>query len=76
MVLRIEKAVLEENVIWKEVKQMMLYIGLIGACMVAILLAITKEGLNLKESDNKLNHLYEKHFKKNADNNTHTTVSH
>ena len=60
---------------------MIFYIGLIlgiviGACMVAILLAITKEGLNVNESDNKLNHLYKKHFKKNADNNTHTTVSH
>lgn len=60
---------------------MMFYIGLflgivIGACMVAILLVITKESLNVNTSDNKLNHLYKKHFKKNADNNTNTTVSH
>ncbi len=60
---------------------MMFYIGLalgivIGVCIVTILLAVTKEGVNVSEPDNKLNYLYRKHFKKNADDNAHTTVSH
>ncbi len=60
---------------------MMFYIGLtlgivIGVCIIVILLAVTKEGVNVNEPDNKLNYLYRKHFKKNADDNTHTTVSH